>query len=132
MTEQRGQTEAPRPDPFELWRQFYEVNEQAWTKAMKDVMTTRGYAEAQGKMLETFLSFQKMMRDGMSAQLNTLNLPTRDDVARLGELLVGLEEKIDQFDERLADLEDSVGGFEEQIGSFGERLAERLDRKSVV
>jgi hypothetical protein len=38
----------------------------------------------------------------MNTQLATLNLPSRDDVARLGELILGLEEKIDQLDDRLA------------------------------
>ncbi len=101
----RPNQEASLPDPFELWRHYYEANEQAWTKAMKDVITTPGYAEAQGKMLETFLSFQKMMRDSMTAQLGSFNIASRDDVSRLGELITGLEEKIDQLDDRMRQLE---------------------------
>lgn len=108
MTESRTGQDSPRLDPFDFWRQVYEANELAWTKAMKDVMTTQSYAESQGKMLETFLAFQKIMRDGMTAQLNSLNIPTRDDVSRLGELLVGLEEKVDQLQEQLASLDERL------------------------
>lgn len=124
MSEQRPQQEPSRPDPFEMWRQYYEANEQIWTKTMKDVMTSQGYAEAQGKMLEIFLSYQKVLREAMSAQLNTLNLPTRDDVSRLGELVVALEEKVDQ-------LGDDVDRLEEQVGELVKSAVTRekaLDR----
>ncbi len=104
----RPNSEASLPDPFELWRSYYEANEQAWTKAMKEVITTPGYAEIQGKMLETFLSFQKMMRDSMTAQFGTLNIASRDDVSRLGELITGLEEKIDQLDDQLRQIEKQI------------------------
>jgi polyhydroxyalkanoic acid synthase PhaR subunit len=106
MTDRRSSEPSPRPpDPFEIWRQFYEATEQTWGKALQEAMSSQAFAEASGKMLETFLAFQKMLRDSATAQLAAFNLPTRDDVARLGELLVGLEEKVDQLHDRLAALE---------------------------
>ncbi len=127
-TESRTSEDSKRLDPFDFWRQVYEANEQAWTKAMKEVTTSQGYAEAQGKMLETLLVFQKMMRDVMSAQLSSLNIPTRDDVARLGELILSLEEKVDQLDERLA----RVISIEEKVGHLDERLAGLTDINKKV
>jgi polyhydroxyalkanoic acid synthase PhaR subunit len=105
MTKRRDadtQTDTPSGDPFEAWRKFYEANEQIWSKAARETTNTEAFAEAQGRMLETFLAFQKTARDTMSAQLATMNLPSRDDVARLGELIVGLEEKVDRLEDRLA------------------------------
>lgn len=143
---QADPTQKPAFDPFELWRQFYEANEEAWTKAIKEMTTTKDYAEAQGKMLESTLAFQKIMRDSMSAQLSNLNLPTRDDVARLGELVIGLEEKIDRLDDhmpsmdkrlaamekRLADLaeiEKSIEAVGNRIAGISQRLPERVARE---
>jgi polyhydroxyalkanoic acid synthase PhaR subunit len=102
-------------DPFELWRQVYESNEQAWSKAIRDMATTQDYAEAQGKVLESMLALQKMMRDGMSAQLNSLNVPTRDDVSRLGELVLSLEEKIDQIDDHFPALERRIAELDKKV-----------------
>jgi polyhydroxyalkanoic acid synthase PhaR subunit len=106
MTKQRATKEdtaaTPPPDPFEMWRKFYEANETAWTKAAQETTSSEAFAEMQGRMLETFLAFQKGARDAMNTQLASLNLPSRDDVARLGELILGLEEKIDQLDDRIA------------------------------
>src|SRR5437879_2529713 len=98
---------APRPssDPFELWRQIYETNERAWNAVLERTVNNPAFAESSGKILETFLSAQKTVRDNMKSYLEGINLPTREDIARLGELIVSLEEKIDQLDDRLARLE---------------------------
>src|SRR6266508_3446601 len=53
------------------------------------------------RMLETFLAFQKTWKDSATAQLQAANIPTRDDIARLGELILGLEEKVDQLVDRV-------------------------------
>lgn len=104
-TGQKTGPENPQADPFALWRQYYEANEAAWTRAVKEMTTTPSFAEAQGKLLEIVLSSQKLLRDGIAAQLGSLNLPTRDDVARLGELILGLEEKVDALGDRLGAIE---------------------------
>src|SRR5216684_5836715 len=100
----------PRPssDPFELWRQIYETNERAWNAILERTVNNPAFAESTGKVLETFLSAQKTVRDNMRSYLEQINLPTREDIARLGELIVSLEEKVDQLDDRLARIERAV------------------------
>src|SRR6266513_2652767 len=97
---------SPRPsDPFELWRQIYETNERAWNAVLERTVNNPAFAESSGKILETFLAAQKTVRDNMRSYLEQINLPTREDIARLGELIVALEEKVDQLDDRLASIE---------------------------
>jgi polyhydroxyalkanoic acid synthase PhaR subunit len=99
----------PRPtDPFELWRQIYETNERAWNAVLERTVNNPAFAESSAKILETFLSAQKTVRDNMRSYLEQINLPTREDIARLGELIVSLEEKVDQLDDRLARVERAV------------------------
>ncbi len=95
-------------DPFELWKQLYEANERAWGSALEAATATPAFAESQGKLLETFVAAQKVVRDNTRAYLEMINVPTREDIARLGELIVGLEEKIDQLDDRLARIEATI------------------------
>lgn len=118
----QSETQKPTFDPFEMWRQLYEANEQAWTKTIKDLTTTKDYAEAQGKLLESMLAFQKMMRESMSSQLNSVNIPTRDDVARLGELILSLEEKVDRLDDQMVELTDKVGEVAEKVAGMEKRV----------
>ena len=94
-----------RSDPFELWRQMYDANERAWQKAMEQTVSRPEFAEASNKMLETILSAQRTVRDSMRTYLETVNVPTREDIARLGELVVNLEEKVDQIADRLDAIE---------------------------
>ena len=104
-----GASGASPTDPFALWKQIYEANERAWSAAIERAMASPTFAQAQGRALETILQAQRAVRDQMRSYLETVNAPTREDIARLGELIVGLEEKVDQLDDRLARLEAVLG-----------------------
>ncbi len=99
MTERPETTE--QKDLYALWRQLYEANEKVWSQATGEFMESPAFAQWQGRMLETFLAFQKTWKDSATAQLQAANIPTRDDIARLGELILGLEEKVDQLVDRV-------------------------------
>ena len=99
MSEQ-SQSNDPK-EVFAMWRQLYDANEKVWSKASGEFMDTPAFAQWQGKMLETFLGFQKAWKESVTAQLEAANIATRDDLVRLGELIVGLEEKVDQIVDRL-------------------------------
>lgn len=101
----KSEDTARAADPFEMWRQLYDANERAWTNALEQAMGRPDFGESSGKLLETMLAAQKAVRDNMRTYLETMNVPTREDIARLGELIVGLEEKIDQVIDRLDEIE---------------------------
>ena len=96
-------------DPFELWKQIYEANERAWNGALEQAMATPAFAESQGRFIEALLNGQQTLRHQMRAYQEALNVPTREDIARLGELIVGLEEKIDQLADRFERIEAAMG-----------------------
>ena len=106
MTKTQDQTQAG--DPYETWRQLYDANERAWTAALEETMSSPEFEESSGKMLEAMLAAQKSVRDNMRTYLETMNVPTREDIARLGELVVGLEEKIGQVVDGLDTMEDAI------------------------
>jgi polyhydroxyalkanoic acid synthase PhaR subunit len=117
-------------DAFAVWRQLYDANEKAWTTALEQAMGTSEFGESSGRLLETMLAAQKSVRDNMRAYLETMNVPTREDIARLGELVVGLEEKSDQIADRLDGLDDVIRAQSTEAGKIdqiGGRL-ESIDR----
>jgi Poly(R)-hydroxyalkanoic acid synthase subunit (PHA_synth_III_E)/Collagen triple helix repeat (20 copies) len=103
-TEEAG----PTTDPFEVWRAMYDANERAWSTALEQAMGSPEFNESSGKLLETMLAAQKSVRNNMRTFLETMNVPTREDIARLGELVIGLEEKIDQLTDRFDAIEKAV------------------------
>jgi polyhydroxyalkanoic acid synthase PhaR subunit len=113
-------------DAFAVWRQLYDANEKAWTTALEQSMATSEFGESSGRLLETMLAAQKSVRDNMRAYLETMNVPTREDIARLGELVVGLEEKSDQIADRLDALDDVIRTRSAEDGKI-DQIAKRLD-----
>jgi polyhydroxyalkanoic acid synthase PhaR subunit len=106
----KTQEASPESDVFAVWRELYDANEKAWTTALEQTMSTSEFGESSGRLLEAMLAAQKSVRENMRAYLETMNVPTREDIARLGELVVGLEEKSDQILDRLDVLEADVQG----------------------
>jgi polyhydroxyalkanoic acid synthase PhaR subunit len=113
-------------DAFAVWRQLYDANEKAWTSALEQAMGTSEFGESSGRLLETMLAAQKSVRDNMRAYLETMNVPTREDIARLGELVIGLEEKSDQIADRLDALDDVIRTQSAEAGRI-DRIGGRLD-----
>jgi polyhydroxyalkanoic acid synthase PhaR subunit len=113
-------------DAFAIWRQLYDANEKAWTSALEQAMGTSEFGESSGRLLETMLAAQKSVRDNMRAYLETMNVPTREDIARLGELVVGLEEKSDQIADRLDALDDVIRTQSTEAGRI-DKVAKQLD-----
>jgi polyhydroxyalkanoic acid synthase PhaR subunit len=95
----------PSSNPFELWKQIYEANERAWNAALETAMASPNFAEAQGRLLESMLAAQRSVRENTRSFMEAMNVPTREDIARLGELITGLEEKVDQLHDRLHQIE---------------------------
>jgi polyhydroxyalkanoic acid synthase PhaR subunit len=113
-------------DVFGVWRQLYDENEKAWSAALEQAMGSSEFGESSGRLLETMLAAQKSVRDNMRVYLETMNVPTREDIARLGELVVGLEEKVDQIGDRLDTIDGTLRGRSADTAKI-DRIATRID-----
>jgi polyhydroxyalkanoic acid synthase PhaR subunit len=114
----------PPPDPFALWRQAYETAERTWSKTLEQTTASEAFAASLGRSLDSYLGFQKVMRDNMQLYLESMNFPTRNDVARLGELIVNLENKIDDLDDRVDSLLDEVAALRSRGGQDAAKAAD--------
>jgi polyhydroxyalkanoic acid synthase PhaR subunit len=113
-------------DAFGVWRQLYDENERAWSAALEQAMGSSEFGESSGRLLETMLAAQKSVRDNMRVYLETMNVPTREDIARLGELVVGLEEKVDQIGDRLDTIDGTLRSRAADTAKI-DRIAKRID-----
>jgi polyhydroxyalkanoic acid synthase PhaR subunit len=101
-------TDNPTVNRVDIWKQMYEANERAWNGAFERTLATPSFAQAQGRFLESMLVAQRAVRDSSRTMLEAMNLPTREDIARLGELITGFEEKIDQLEDRVLALQERL------------------------
>lgn len=119
---------APQPpDPSHAWQQFVTMWTECWTKAFTlspdtiqtsqklwmdqletisqgfaKVMGTDTFAAMQGKFFEQQLSWQdhltKTIQPQTDAALRALNLPSRNQMDRLFERIVNIEERLDDVE----------------------------------
>ena len=92
-------------DPTGMLKQMRDSNMGSWSKIMTDLVNTEAYAESTGAMLDARLTssgpLQKVMENSIAKTMAQLNLPTRDDISRLGERLTNIEMRLDDLDARL-------------------------------
>ncbi len=85
-----------------------------WAKFMTQFVNTDAYAGTTGAMLDATLSasapFRKAMESVTAQSLANLNLPSRDDIARLANQLTNIEMRLDDMDAKLDQLAPSQQG----------------------
>ena len=97
------------PELLAQWKRFLDDWLAAWSRALEQVMGTEAFAEALGKTLDQFLSVQAKTREATErstrAAIETLGLPSREQVIGLSRQMMDLEDRI----ESLADKLDALG-----------------------
>ena len=100
----------PNPfDPLGFWRTTQNASLDAWSKAMIELVNTDAYAEATGRLLDTYLSaslpMRKVVEQAMSQVLGQLNAPTRTEVLSIAERMTNIEMRLDDLDARFDDMQ---------------------------
>lgn len=92
-------------DPTGLFKGLRDANLDAWSKAMIQLVNSDAYAQATATMLDSWLTnswaFRKALESSMTQALTSLNMPTRDDVTRLGERLTNIEIRLEELEVKL-------------------------------
>jgi hypothetical protein len=92
-------------DPTGMLKKIRNENMDAWSKTMVQLVNSDAYAEATAKLLDAWLSgsapFRKLLDGAMTQALESLHLPSRDDVTRLAERLTNIEMRLDDLDAKL-------------------------------
>jgi polyhydroxyalkanoic acid synthase PhaR subunit len=120
------------PDPFTLFKQWYDLTNETWSKTIGGVIGSDKFMEMSSEFLKNYAGFSEVLRRANEEYFHNLQLPTRADVARVAELVVNLENKVDQIDDRLESLEERRVSLAtgESIASLDERVARLEDRLS--
>lgn len=92
-------------DPFGVWKNTQNATLDAWSKAMIELVSTDAYAEATGRLLDSYLTvsapMRKLLEQTMTQVLAQYNLPSRAEVLSLAERFTNIEMRLDDLDARL-------------------------------
>jgi len=113
-------------DPFTFLKQWYDATNETWSKAVGDMIGTEKLMEMGSQFLESYASFTRMFSRASEAYFSRLQLATRSDIARVAELVVNLEDKVDRLDNEFEDFEDRY--MQMTAGEVTSGLSGRLER----
>lgn len=83
------------PNFVELWKEFYFKTEQAWADAFREYVSTDSFVQILTQTLEGHLSFEKLFRENMDRFMAEQAIPSKKDIARVAELILAVEDKMD-------------------------------------
>jgi hypothetical protein len=100
----------PNPfDPLGFWRTTQNASLDAWSKAMIELVNTDAYADATGRMLDSYLTVSAPMRkaveQAMTQVLGQINMPTRAEVLSISERMTNIEMRLDDLDARFDEMQ---------------------------
>ncbi len=90
-------------DPFAMWKSFYDKAESNWSELINESMQKEAFSEWMGHSLNLYLQYQDLVQKSTENYLKQVNMPTRAEVSNLASLMINLEEKIDQLDQKVED-----------------------------
>ncbi|NLW91298.1 MAG: hypothetical protein GXY34_06820 [Syntrophomonadaceae bacterium] len=86
------------PDYVELWKEMYFKNEDAWSQAFKEFITTQTFVTALDQVKDQMLNYHKISEQNLDSYYKVHPAPSKKDIARVAELVIGLEDKVDDLD----------------------------------
>lgn len=92
-------------DPFAIWKSMYTEMEPTISQTMQKWLESDEYAAFSGQLLTISLQMEQTMRKNAEQLFKTYNVPTNNDFARMMDLIIGLEAKVDVVEERLVQIE---------------------------
>ncbi|MCI0857070.1 MAG: hypothetical protein J4N98_10285 [Chloroflexi bacterium] len=108
------QTDQPRPDVMEAWREWLTQTERQFNAFFNEAMNAEPFARSVGGYMEMTTAFQKTMAEGMQRYLTFMNMPSRTDVVDLGEILRSIEDRLSRIEEMLQIAAETVDMSEER------------------
>jgi polyhydroxyalkanoic acid synthase PhaR subunit len=86
----------PPEDPLRPMREAYEQAVEGWSKAMEEMVASEEFASVSGELLKRYVEMQESLRTASRAAAESVHFPTTDDLARLAQLVINVERKVDE------------------------------------
>ena len=88
-------------ESLDAWKRIYSEAEEIWSTTMHETISSDAFAKAMAASREGYLTWNEMSRQALDKTWEQLHIPTVADVARVAELIVGVEEKLEAMGDRL-------------------------------
>jgi polyhydroxyalkanoic acid synthase PhaR subunit len=115
---------APPPeDPLRPMREAYEQAVEGWSKAMEQMVASEEFASASGEFLKRYVEMQESLRTASQAAAESVHFPTTDDLARLAQLVINVERKVDEVSDEAHAIAGRLAAIEAALDELARRAA---------
>ena len=90
-------------DPFSIWKSVYDQTEKNMNEVIHETLKTEAFSEWLGQVQNTYLQYQQLVQKSTEEYLKQVNMPSREEVASLANLIINIEEKIENIDQKIDD-----------------------------
>lgn len=91
-----------QPDPTEAFRKLVSDWERGFDTMANKIMGTDEFSQSMNQFQNLQLAMQKRFNEAMAQHLLNLNMPSRDDILRLGESIRSVEKRLASIEVTLA------------------------------
>ncbi len=113
-------------DPYKMWKNLYFSTEETLSSAVKKSVNTGDFANGIDFILNSYLQYLKMQNEFLARYMKDSPFSSKQDVARVAELVVSLENKLDSLEgeceEKLTDIENNTRLLAEQLAKQPENV----------
>jgi polyhydroxyalkanoic acid synthase PhaR subunit len=85
---------------YETWKDFYFQSSNSFDEKVKEDFPKQGVSQ----VLEMNLLFKKMLDEMTERYLESVNIPTRSDLASISSLIVNVDTKVDDLEDLVEEL----------------------------
>lgn len=82
---------------YDMWKDLYSHSSKFFDEKVSNDFPSQGM----GQVLEMNLQLKKMIDESTVKYLEFMNVPTRNDIANISSLIVNVDAKVDDLEERL-------------------------------
>lgn len=89
------------PDFAELWKEIYFKTESVWSDVFREYVKTQSFVNFLDKNLEQYLAGSKVVQENLDKYMEHNPFASKKDIARVAELVISLENKLDDMEYEL-------------------------------
>lgn len=108
------------PEAFDLWKNMYYLTEKSYASLVTNVITTDTFSKNMMQWMNCYLDYEKISRKMMDQYFETVPVPSKNDIARVAKLVIGVEDKVDNLE---SSMEKNMGKLIQNLTSLIDNLA---------
>lgn len=114
-------------DAFALWKDLYNKTESAWRDVIQETLEKPSFAEGLGQVQQQYVQYQELVNKMTENYLKQANVPSREEIANLAQLIINVDAKIDTLEDQMEEYSEESRNDIDQLKKSVARLEKKLD-----